>query len=289
MPPANTSSPLAVSTGMISLALEPGKTYEGEFFVINPVLSDQKSYYSVSVGPLNFEDEFYSPSFDRYTDFNQIVDWITVEDPRGSLDPQERRAIKYKITVPEDVPGGGQYASFLVSYDAEAATAQEKNIGVVNRSRIAILLYATVAGETREEGSVIENNVGAIYLDQPIKTSSLIINSGNVHIPAKYTLRIYPLFGDEELYTNEEDPVNNTVIPDTTLYNEKVWEDTPVLGLFRIEQEIDFGDKYNVKSSLALVAPSWFIILCLLFLMAIIYAIIEHIHKIKPKNPHKKS
>ena len=279
--PANSSSPLAVSPGLIEVSLTPGEVYEGVFFVINPATDATVSHYAISAAPLNFFDESYTPAFTDPSDYNQIVDWVEISEPKGELNPQEKRAIHYKITVPEDAPAGGQYMSFLVAADDTITSDQQESIAVTAKSQIAILLYSTVAGETREVGTVIENNVGSFFFDQPIKTSSLVINSGNVHIPAKYTLRIYPLFSNEEIYTNEESPKISSVIPDTTLYNEKTWEDTPLLGLFRVEQEIDFGDKYNVKSSLVLVAPSWFVIVCLLFLAALIYAAIERVKKRK--------
>ena len=279
--PANSSSPLAVSTGLIEVALTPGEVYEGDFLVLNPATENIISRYSITAAPLNFFDESYTPAFTDPSDYNQIVDWVEIAEPKGELNPQEKHTIHYKITVPEDAPAGGQYMSFLVAATDDATSNQQESAAVTAKSRIAILLYSTVAGETREEGTVIENNVGAFFFDQPIKTSSLVINSGNVHIPAKYTLRIYPLFSNEEIYTNEESPKISSVIPDTTLYNEKTWEDTPLLGLFRVEQEIDFGDKYNVKSNLVLVAPTWFVIVCLLFLTALIYAIIDRVKKRK--------
>lgn len=282
MPQPSNISPLAVSPGLIEVdLLTPGQVYEGEFTVLNPTLDGATSHYSITAGPLTFDDEYYSPAFDDASDFNQIVDWVEIAEPSGELAPQERRTIKYKITVPEDAPAGGQYMSFLVSAEDSAASGQSEGVAVAARSRIAVLLYSTVAGETREEGHVIENNVPAIVFDQPIKTSSLIINSGNVHIKAKYTLRIYPLFGEEEIYTNEESPVVSTVIPDTTLYNEKVWEDTPALGLYRVEQEIDFGDRIDRQETVTLVAPTWFIVLAFLFIASVMYGLIERISKRK--------
>ncbi|MBR2695663.1 hypothetical protein IKE86_02015 [Candidatus Saccharibacteria bacterium] len=281
--PQASSSPLAVSPGIIEISLTPGQVYEGTFSVLNPASEDALSHYVISAAPLSFYDDSYSPTFDDPSDYNQIVDWAEIEEPKGELAPQEKRTIKYKITVPEDAPAGGQYMSFLVATDDQTAGDQKDSVAVSAKSQIAILLYSTVEGATRIEGTVIENNVGAFYFNQPIKTSSLIINSGNVHTKAKYTLRVYPLFSNEEIYSNEDNPVVNTVIPDTTLYNEKVWEDTPLLGLFRVQQEIDFGDKYNVKESLALVAPSWFIILVLVFLTTIIYWLIDHAKKRRQK------
>ena len=265
------SSPLAVSPGFIEVALTPGQTYEGEFLILNPAVDNTTSHYLVSVGSLAYNDASYSPDFNDFSDYNQIVDWISIESPKGELAPQDKRAIKFKITVPADAPAGGQYASLLVSSEDPSASDQTSGIAVAARSRIAILLYSTVSGQTREEGAVLENNVPGVFFNQPIKTSSLITNTGNVHIKARYTLRVYPLFSDEELYTNEESPVLNTVIPDTTLYSEKVWSDTPLLGLFRVQQEIDFNGQLSTQETITLVAPTWFVILATLFLASVFY------------------
>ena len=285
-----TSYPIAVSPGLIDVGeLKPGETYEGTFRVLNPSTDGQTVEYSVAPAPLTFETKTYDLSFSDPDDFNQIAEWITiVENAQGALVPQEKHEVKFRITVPEDAPAGGQYAGLLVSLENNPSGTTE-GISVANKSRIAVLLYSKVAGETREEGYVLENNVPSLFLGQPIKTSSLIENTGNVHIPATYTLRIYPFFGGEEVYTNEDSPVTSTVIPDTILYQEKTWEDTPLLGLFRIEQDIDFGDRIDHKQTVALVAPLWFVILAFLFIASVMYGIIERISKHKEaKNQHKK-
>lgn len=272
---------LGVSPGLIRVdELTPGEIFEGEFYVLNSNLGGATQSYSIVAAPLTFENANYDLSFSERNDFNQIVDWIEIEDSQGVLSSQERRAIKYKITVPDDAPAGGQYASFLVSpnYAAEASPISQ-GVSVENRSQIAILLYTTVDGETRREGTVLENHVSAFYLNQPIKTSSLVENTGNVHLPISYTLRVFPLFSNEEIYTNEENLEEKLVIPDTELYQEKTWEETPLLGLFRVQQDVDFGDRIDRSESLALVAPTWFLVVCFLFLAALVYFIVEHIKK----------
>ena len=277
----NYKTVIAVSTGLISANLKPGETFEGEFFVINPESDGSESTYSVEVGSLTYEDEFYNASFDDPTDYNQIMDWTEIENPKGTLASGEKRAVKFKIAVPEDAPAGGQYMSLLVSEGEKSEETSPENLAVRSRSRIAVLFYATVEGETREEGAVLENNVSAFYFNQPIKTSSLVENTGNVHLPAVYTLRVFPLFGNEEIYSNDEAPVKSSVIPGTIFYSEKTWEETPRLGLFRVQQDIDFGDHIDRRESLAFVAPTWFLILLAIFLASIIYAIIERLRKRK--------
>lgn len=286
MQPANSIS-LAVSTGLVSHNLKPGEIAEGEFDVINP--GDVNTRFKIEVAPLSFENDDYELVFNDPNAFNQITDWIELKTASGSLAPNEKKTIKYRIRVPKDVPAGGQYASFLVSLD-NGAESEASGVSVSNKARIAVLLYSKVAGETREEGTVVENNVSAFYFDQPIKTSSIVKNTGNVHIPATYTLRVFPLFGNEELFSNDESPDTSTVIPGTTLYQEKVWQESPVLGVFRIQQDIDFGDHIDRRETIALVAPSWFLVLALTFLGAVIFAFanrIKNSRKPLDKKKHK--
>ena len=284
MPLANSISyPLAVSPGLVSLdALNPGETYSGEFYVLNPSSESATVDYKITVAPLTYETWNYEPSFSDPDDFNQIVDWISLETASGSLAPQEKTLIKFNIAVPNDAPAGGQYAAFLVSLEnpLEEGTA---SVSVSNKTQVAVLLYTSVAGETREEGYVLENNVPGFYFNQPIKTTSLVENSGNVHLLATYTLRVLPLFGSDELYTNEETPGRSTILPDTVFYSERTWKDTPLLGVFRVQQDIDFGDRIDRSESLVLVAPTWFVVLALAFLASLVLAAIERIHKLRKK------
>lgn len=271
---------VAVSPGILDAYLSPGEIFEGEFKVLNPSLSGETISYAIKPAPMTVEDELYSLDFEDITDYSQVLDWIEIEEPTGVLAPHEEKTIKFRISVPEDAPAGGQYAAFLVS--ANTPDGEEKNangVAIKSKSQIAVLFYSTVAGETRIEGKVIENNIYGFYLNQPIKVSSLISNTGNVHIPATYTLRIFPLFSDEEIYTNEEFPETNTVIPGTRLYTEKTWEDTPRLGIYQVEQEIDFGDIITVEKKLTVVCPTWFLILVVAFLASVIFAGIERTMK----------
>ena len=285
MQQVNTPLSLAVSPGLISVDLKPGEVYEGEFFITNPNLDGKSLEFSVAPAPLTFENEFYDLSFSERDDYNQIVDWIEIEEVSGALEVAERRAIKFKITVPSDAPAGGQYASFLVSPVTPTGTNGSPGVSIENKSRVAVLLYTTVEGNTVEEGTVLENNVGMFYFNQPIKTTSLVENTGNVHLPVSYVLRVFPLFSNEEVYTNDEAPKHSVVIPDTTLYSEKTWEETPLLGLFRVQQDIDFGDRIDRTETLVLVAPTWFICLALVFLASVIFTIVERIRKYRRLGP----
>ena len=296
MTPSPEQISISVSPAVQTLDSTPGETYEGEFFISN--LSGSKGvFYHVEVAPLTFENENYDLSFTDKTDLSQIVDWIEIENPEGRIGETAPTSIKYKIAVPEDAPAGGQYASFLVSGDAGALNDPSSHgFFIKNNSEIAVQIFSTVAGETREEGTVLENSLSPIYLNSPIKVSSLVKNSGNVHTPATYVVEVYPLFSNEPVFTTEDSPLKNTIIPSTTLYSEKTWDATPLLGVFRVVQTVEIAGEASREETLTLVSPLWFLILALAFLASVIFALVDRIlrrKKVKksssnpPENPEK--
>ena len=282
-------STIAISPGMQDVSLSKGQSYEGEFSVINPPENKGEINVTIAVSPMSFENDTYDLYFDYPMDYNQIVNWIEIEESELKIALGEKRPIKYKINVPEDAPDGSQYAAFLVKLKANS---EEKPMGVsvINDSQIAMLLYSTVEGETREEGKIIENGISLIYLNSPIKTTSFLENLGNIHSPATFTLSVYTPFSDEPVYTNEETPETSIIIPGTTHYAEHTWSETPKLGIYKIVQEIDFADQTAYKTRYALVCPTWFLVLVALFIASCVVFLLESrrrrkIYKNVLKNP----
>lgn len=309
------SNPLsiAVSPAIDKISLSPGEVYEGEFFV-SSLDSGDDLIFSISIAPLNFKNEFYDLDFSNPGSLNQIIDWTSFE-PEADMGRTEvnlfsdssakrynslsvqlnhlgARPIHYRITVPEDAPAGGQYLAFLVrgqSLDVDS-NSDASEIAVKNNSQVAVLLYATVSGETRETGSILENKIQRFSLGSPVKASSLLENTGNVHLPATYVLHVVSFFSNEEVYTTEESPTENAVVPNTSLYSEQTWGDTPVLGLYRVSQEISFAGETNTSESLVIVSPLWFLLFVLAFILAVIYSLFERIFlRRRPKKSPQKS
>ncbi len=272
------SASIGVSTGAQTLSLSPSETYTGSFDIINTSHSNSIKY-EVLVAPYSVNDITYSANFTDYDDYNQIVDWISLDETSGELGKSERKTINFKIEVPENAPGGGQYASFLVRmvYDE----SEKENLSLSSKSQVASLLYASVAGETVKTAEVLENNINFINLDRPIFFSSVIENTGNIHLSANYVFRVFPLFSNEELFSNEDNPSSSTLLPETVYYSEKTWGETPKLGIFRVVQEISVADAESVREQVVFVCPTWFLFLCLLFIFSMILWFVTRIREHK--------
>lgn len=257
---------LQVSPTKQKISLTPGASYVGTFKVHNAGAAP--FHYSVSATPYSVTNENYSPDYTGLTNYTQIADWVTFDKETGYLQPGEIAEVAYTVNVPKDAPAGGQYAALM----AQTSDGNDENATVAVVHRVGMILYAAVPGETRESGEIIKNNVNSFYFNPPLTVSSLVKNTGNVEQTATYTVKIYPLFSNEAVFSNEEKTDKEKsldVIPDTSRFNSITWEGAPHIGIFKVTQIIDFaGQEENREvTKYVLICPIWllFIIFALLF------------------------
>lgn len=257
---------LQVSPTKQKLSLTPGSSYVGTFKVHNAGAAP--FHYSVSATPYSVTNDNYSPDYTGLTNYTQIAEWITFDKATetGLLQPGEVAEVAYTVNVPKDAPAGGQYAALM----AQTEDGNDENATVAVIHRVGMILYAAVPGETRESGEIIKNNVNTFYFNPPLTVSSLVKNTGNVEQTATYTVKIYPLFSNEAVFSNEEKPDKEKqldVIPETSRFNSITWEGAPHIGIFSVEQTIEFAGQVSTNKKLVLICPLWllFIIFALLF------------------------
>lgn len=256
---------LQVSPTKQKISLTPGSSYVGTFTVHNAGAGVFD--YSVYATPYSITNEEYSPDYTAITNYTQIADWITF-DPKtekGTLQPGETVDVVYTVNVPKDAPAGGQYAALMAQTDS--GNDENATINVVHR--VGMILYAAVPGETRSSGEIVKNSVNTFYFNPPLTVSSLVKNTGNVEQTATYTVKIYPLFSNEAVYNNEEQPDSKDIMPETSRFNAITWEGAPSIGIFRVTQIIDFAGQEGNKevTKLVLICPLWllFVVFALLF------------------------
>ena len=197
---------LAISPMSQRVVLNPGETYQGGITVSNPANSSEDLYYAVSIGSYSSvkaegSKDYSDWDVETVTSYNDIMDWITIDNPKGVVKPNGQVLVSFKINVPEDAPAGGQYATLLVREDAEARGEDDGNVAVTEVMQMASIIYAEVAGETVKEGVITENSIPGLILSNTLEATSLAKNSGNVHTDIEYVLQVWPLFSDEEICT----------------------------------------------------------------------------------------
>lgn len=279
------------------IVVNPGETYEGSFKISNPADSTEASYYELSVEPFYISDK-EEIFFEEYNGSGEIVDWVTFEVPtEGKLEPNETSDVRFKIEVPDDVAAGGQYASIVatVSNEREKDSNNESkdddsdssSTSIKEIKRIAHLLYVEIAGHTVKKGEIEDISVPSFLFSGNITGTSTVKNNGNVHGTAYYKMQVYPLFSNEEVFNNEEDPDERTIMPDRSLYNETPWEKTPGIGIFNVVYTVEFEGTTAQVSKMVIICPIWLLFIILAVIFGIIIWIIMRIRARGKKNSKK--
>lgn len=259
--------------------MRPGKNYNGVFKVQNTGSKDFD--YAISITPYNVSDDKYTIDSDTETAYNQIKDWITLSQDSGTLAADSSEEISYTIRIPNDAPAGGQYAliNIRMVQDSDAGTGA----AITANKQIGFRLLGDIEGNTRRTGKVTEQSIPSILFNPPISATSVVENTGNTHIVASYVLQVFPLFSNEEVYTNEESPYEVTVLPETSRYNSISWDDAPHLGIFRVKQTVTIADDTQTIEKTVFLCPIWFIFIILLLIFCAVFWIFSRIKSRKEK------
>ena len=271
------------------ISLKPGETYRSSVIVSNPADSTRDTKFVLSVYPYSVVNDDYDPSFDQMGTYTQIVDWISLDKTEGTIRPNENMEIGFTIKVPENAPAGGQYAA-IVAQDVTDLSGNMVggNVRVASISAVGSVVVADIAGQTLEYGEIFENDVPSFTFNAPFTASAGVTNTGNVHTDARTVLQIWPLFSDEEIYTNEESEDNTLlVLPDTSRYFFNSWDDVPMVGIFRAKQTVTIFGETSVNEKIIVICPLWllFIVIFLIVLLLIwfITAIVKKLRRSKVK------
>lgn len=283
-----TESSLTFGPTSQRISLKPGETYRSSVIVSNPAMSENDLKFQLYVAPYSVANDDYDPVFDKVGTYTQIVDWITLDKTEGTLKPNDNMEIGFTVKVPKDVPAGGQYAAIVAQDVTSFDSANNNGVQISGISAVASVVVADVAGQTREYGEVFENNMPTFVMSAPFVASAGVKNTGNVHTDAKSVLQVWPLFSDEEIYTNEESEDNDKlVLPDTTRYFFNTWEDVPVVGIFRAKQTVTIFGETSVNEKIIVICPLWllFIVIFLIALLLVWFVtiIIKKVRKSKDK------
>lgn len=241
------------------IVLMPGDSYESSLNVTNPGTHTTELDYEVNVEPF-YRDDDATAIFENIGGRGEMANWITITSHQtGHLMPNETDEVTFRIDVPEDAPAGGQYASVIVS----SSSSSSADAMIKETRRIGHLIYAEISGETVRSGEIMNLNVPAFLLSGNIAGSASIKNTGNTHGVATYKLQVFPLFSDEEVYTNEENPETHLILPDQTYYAETAWEKTPEIGIYNVVYTVEFAGKTAQASKLVIKCPIWLLFIVL--------------------------
>ena len=256
-----------------SVVLNPGDIYKSSFSVSNPGNSDTDISYHIEIQPF-YVNENYDPVFTDEYGSGDIAHWVTITSgATGVLRPNDSTYVEFEINVPEDAPAGGQYVA-ITAVAGLGTNNIEGGIGISEGIALAHVVLAEITGNTIYGGEITDSGVQSFLLGGMIAGYSTVTNTGNIHALAKYTMKVYPLFSDQPLYSNESNIEDHYILPGRSFYNETFWEDTPSMGIFNVYYRVDFQGKIAEVTRMVIVCPGWLLFIIMLALVILTFRII---------------
>ena len=264
------------------IELKAGDVYEGSVLLANPEVATENFDFKVVVKPYSVTDEGYEPDFDTVSDWSKIVDWISIDEPTGTLSPNETKRIRFKITVPIDAPAGGQYAMIGVTSLPGADTASGN---VHDTYTLASLIYAQIEGETIHSGEIIENYIPGFVSTGTPTTVATVANNGNVHEILTSDLKVKNVFTGQTIALTDEDSdsYESMILPDSTRAVSRSLEGLPGLGIFEVTQDLSYVGESSSVTTIMVICPIWFLVLAIITVTVIITTLLYKILKIFKK------
>ncbi len=265
---------MTISPPQQRIVLMPGEVYEGSINVSNMASATKTLKYSVRVGSFNLgkdgngDVDYNSTDVETVTSYNQMMDWIDLGKESGTVAPDEIDTVPFTITVPEDAPAGGQYAT-IIFQDNTNDEKGDGNVAIENVVEFAAEILAEVAGETRDDGVIIENNIPGFILNNKLSAMSTVKNDGNVHTDASYVLQVWPMFSEEEICTNEEKPTTSIIMPGTERKHAEECN-LPAIGIYKVKQTVKIFGEVSEAERMVIFCPLWLLFLILFAIIALI-------------------
>lgn len=277
------------------LQIEANSVYEDTFKVTNNGSSDME--FEVYASPYSYtyseDDNEYKLGFNSENNYTQITRWITfknsdgefVENPHFKVGPGENVEVAYRISTPNSIPAGGQYAVLFAHTLSNTTTSS----GIKTEASPGLVVYGRCStGETISKSTISDLKISqsltkAGETKNLVNASAKVKNEGNVDFMASGKLVVEGLFGNVKYET----PANGgriSIIPDTELTVSDVWEETPVFGIFKATWTVTApGAEAQTISQMIVILPLWMIIIIILVLTAIVTSIIIMVRKRKER------
>ena len=257
------------------LALAPGEEKTNTLTLKNT--SPEPLSLKIYSTPYSNGDDGESQDFETETTFTQVSRWITLKKEDGTFDkeitlsikPEETKEITYRISTPDNAPAGGQYATIISEIVPDSSAGDM----IQTISRVGMVLYVSVAGETQRAASISDIKTTMIAIGENVGIDFTVSNHGNIDFQTTTLIKVSSL-GGKELFENT---TISSVLPRNSKTIVSEWGSTPRFGIFRLDYTIDAldirveGSRYVL--SLTPLLLGFFIVLLALTIVAIFYLI----------------
>lgn len=278
------------------LQLSPSSVYDDVFKVSNN--GDSPMDFEVYAAPYAYiyseDEEAYKLGFSKENNYTQITRWITFKDVNGNYvekatftaAPKSDVEVAFRVTTPESIPAGGQYAVLF----AHTLSGTVDASGIKTEASPGLVVYGRAVGETIVTNEMSSLAINSNYLQDGeektwINATGKVKNTGNVDFMVSGKLKVTGIFGR----TYYETPANSTsarisIIPEAELAVSDVWKDTPWFGMFNVEWTVSVNNEpAQTITKFVIIMPVALIIILLLLLTIVIIWIIIVVRKRKER------
>ncbi len=292
------ASSLRLSPSGTRLTLKPGEVLEGNAegclaglasgCTVQVTNNGNKAFkYKVYVTPYSVSGSNNELSFSTTTGYTQIARWITIKNSNGeyadeaifTIEPGETQTVEYRVTIPDDIPGGSQYAVLW----AQIMDGEESASGIQTIGQVGSVISGRSSSQTVETAEIVDIDMTRFSLSNNLHAKAKVRNTGNADfvIEYKYTARTF--FG-KEVHADEG---SIAAFPETEYDVAMEWNDAPMLGIFTATFEINAGDQHITETHIVVIMPLVVMILLIFLLTIIIVWIIIMLRKRKERKARK--
>ena len=291
------SSGTNISLTPVSKVLEisPSSNYEDSFEVKND--GDKNIEIEVYAAPYSYvyseDTDAYQLGFSNENSFTQITRWITFKDSGGkwnkkptfTIKAKEVITVNYRISTPDSIPAGGQYAVLF----AHTLTSVTSANGIKTEASPGLVVYGhSTEGELDRSHEIkdmkIEQSTNENGTTRSgVFASAKVKNNGNVDFAVKGVLKVDSILGGSS-YETENGGVHISVIPETELSIADEWKDAPGFGIYKATWSVSVnGEGPQIIEQILFINPLPLVFFTIILLTIIIICVTIFVRKRKER------
>lgn len=242
--------------------VNPGQTLQDTLTVLN----DGQTPYTFtvyatpySVASANYDDPNFSatkPNADAYT-------WIQFDTTTYRIEPRQTIKVPYTVKVKTNASPGGHYGAIFAEVQPDGTTNQQ----LARKKRVGSIIYATVSGDVKLAGNVVNTDTPWFQSIAPITSNISVKNTGNSDFAATIDYRVSDIFGNTK-YNSQND---YEVLPSTSRNINPEWVGANWLGIYNVHVATTVLGKTISNNTIVLIAPVWLLLVLVVVVLTGIY------------------
>lgn len=295
------ASAIKVSPSGSRLTLKPGEKLEGNHEECTKSLAKGCHIEVSNSGKEDFSYKVYTTPYavtgsnndvsfvdkDGNNSYTQIARWIKIIDKDGkpvdeaifTIKPGETQTVEYQVNIPDDIPGGSQYAVVW----AQMLDDGDNSGGIKTLGQVGSVVIGRSSTGSNEVAVFSDVKMDRFAFSGPMTASGHVKNDGNTDFVVNYTYTAKTLFGKE--IVSEKNTI--AAYPGNEYDFEYKWENTPFLGIFQVEFNVSGGSEVINEKHLVIIMPLIVLVLLILLLTVLVVWIIIIIRKRKERQVRK--